>query len=273
MDRVVAERNAKGKDFCKRLGTSIFESVRLARPDESAILKIAVQAPDWRWIRMSSSTSPQLFGLERSVYTRIARLALEEKGVPYSLQEVEIFGPDGVPGSHLGRHPFGRIPVLQHGKFVIYETNAISRYIDEAFQGHSLQPSGVEQRARMNQFIGVLDSYAYRPMVWGVFVQRVSVPLSGGAPDESLIATSLESSSTCLRSMEALMGDAPFLAGESISLADLHAYPMLRYFCLAPEGLATLRRHVRLYHWYRTMLARPSVVSTITSYEQGNERT
>lgn len=222
---------------------------------------------------MPPSTSPLLFGLERSVYTRIARLALEEKEVPYSLQEVEIFGPDGVPDSHLRRHPFGRIPVLQHGAFVIYETSAISRYIDEAFQGKSLQPSEAKQRARMNQFISLLDSYAYRPMVWGVFAQRVSVPSSGGSPDESLIATSLKSSSTCLDSMEALASDAPFLTGKSISLADLHAYPMLRYFCFAPEGLAMLRRHARLYRWYQTMLARPSVVRTTTSYEQGKEQT
>ena len=111
-----------------------------------------------------------LFGLERSVYTRIARLALEEKGIPYSLHEVEIFGPNGVPAEHLLRHPFGRIPVLQHGAFALYETAAITRYIDEAFPGPLLQPREPETRARMNQIIGVLDSYAYRPMVWGVFV-------------------------------------------------------------------------------------------------------
>ena len=42
----------------------------------------------------------QLHGLARSVYTRIVRLALEEKGVAYTLHEVEIFGPDGVPAEH-----------------------------------------------------------------------------------------------------------------------------------------------------------------------------
>lgn len=221
---------------------------------------------------MSSSAPTVLFGLERSVYTRIARLALEEKGAPYSLHEVEIFGPEGVPDSHLSRHPFGRIPVLQHGSFVVYETSAICRYVDEVFRGHTLQPSGVEQRARMNQIIGVLDSYAYRPMVWGVFVQRVSVPLSGGLPDESLIATSLESSCICLGALEALMSDSPFLTGKSVSLADLHAIPMLRYFCLAPEGLAALKHYARLHHWYQAMLVRPSVVSTTGGYEQGKER-
>ena len=36
-----------------------------------------------------------LYGLSRSVYTRIARLALEEKGVDYGFEEVEIFGKGG----------------------------------------------------------------------------------------------------------------------------------------------------------------------------------
>src|SRR5262249_7248917 len=121
-----------------------------------------------------------LYGLARSVYTRIARLVLEEKGVAYDLREVEIFGPSGVPAEHLARHPFGRIPVLAHGDLQLYETAAICRYVDEAFPGPSLQPSTPTGRARMAQIIGLLDSYAYRPMVWGVFVQRVSIPLRGG---------------------------------------------------------------------------------------------
>ena len=111
----------------------------------------------------------QLYGLERSVYTRIARLALEEKGVAYTLHEVEIFGPDGVPPAHRERHPFGRIPAFAHGDFQLYETAAITRYVDEAFDGLALQPADAARRARMNQIISVLDAYAYRPMVWGVW--------------------------------------------------------------------------------------------------------
>lgn len=217
---------------------------------------------------MHAPPTPVLFGLERSVYTRIARLALEEKGVSYSLQEVEIFGPEGVPKEHLQRHPFGRIPVLQHGALSLYETSAITRYVDEAFPGPALQPSRPLQRAWMNQVIGLLDSYAYRPMVWGVFVQRVRVPLSGGIPDEPQIASSLQSSATCLGALEALLDSAPFFAGEAMSLADLHAFPMLRYLCLAPEGLALFRPHLMLLRWYEAMLARPSVAKTAGRYEQ-----
>ena len=36
-----------------------------------------------------------LFGAEYSVYTRIVRLALEEKGVSYRLEPVDIFAEDG----------------------------------------------------------------------------------------------------------------------------------------------------------------------------------
>ena len=114
-----------------------------------------------------------LYGLTRSVYTRIARLVLQEKGVAYTLHEVEIFGPSGVPEAHRTRHPFGRIPALEHDGFWLYETGAITRYVDDAFAGPSLQPGNPQTRARMNQIISVLDSYGYRPMVWHVFVERI----------------------------------------------------------------------------------------------------
>ena len=219
-------------------------------------------------MRTSPPIPPLLFGLERSVYTRIARLALEEKEVLYSLHEVEIFGFGGAPQQHFERHPFGRIPVLQHGDFSLYETGAITRYVDEAFPGPALQPAGPPpQRARMNQVISLLDAYAYRPMVWGVFVQRVRIPLNGGVPNEAEIASSLRSAASCLNALETLLGPASFLAGECISLADLHAFPILRYFCLTPEGCSLLKPRLTLLRWYEAMLTRPSVSRTVTQYE------
>lgn len=211
-----------------------------------------------------------LFGLARSVYTRIARLSLEEKGVPYTLEAVEIFGPTGVPPDHLRRHPFGRIPVLAHGDFSLFETAAICRYVDEAFSGPALQPLAAGARARMSQLIGLLDSYAYRPMVWGVFVQRVRVPLQGGAADEALISASLQQSRTALAAIASLMDDSPFLVGSALSLADLHAYPMLKYLSLAPEGAAAIAEHPRIATWLARFAERPSVQRTLTPYEQSS---
>jgi glutathione S-transferase len=212
-----------------------------------------------------------LYGLERSVYTRMARLALDEKGVSYSLHEVEIFGADGVPRDHLLRHPFGRIPVLEHGGFWLYETAAITRYIDEAFSGPKLQPVELHDRARMNQILGMLDSYAYRPMVWGVFVERVRVPLSGGTADESKVAESLAAARTCLSALASIIECRPFLVGGAISLADLHAFPIIAYFSLAPEGQRVIAEYPALERWLAMMNSRASVQGTRSKYELERE--
>ena len=208
-----------------------------------------------------------LYGLSRSVYTRIARLALEEKGVRYTLQEVEIFGPGGAPAEHLARQPFGRIPAFAHDGIVLYETGAITRYVDEAFAGTRLQPQEPRARARMNQAIGIVDSYAYRPMIWGVFAARIVAPEEGIQPDENLVAESLAKSRTCCRALEDILDGNRYFAGDEVSLADLHALPMLLYFSMTQEGSDTLSAHPRLRAWLDFTAARPSVQRTQGKFE------
>jgi glutathione S-transferase len=210
-----------------------------------------------------------LHGLHRSVYTRIAAMTLLEKGISFELQEVEIFGPTGVPALHLERHPFGRIPVLQRGDLLLYETQAICRYVDEAFDGPKLQPGAPLARARMAQTVGVLDSYAYRPMVWDVFVQRVGASLRGQPADEAVIEAAMPKVRTVLRVLSELLGPAPYFGGDMLSLADLHAYPMLTLLSLAAEGDAAIREHSSLVGWFANLSGRPSAVKTKTKYEQG----
>src|SRR6476646_1898821 len=105
-----------------------------------------------------------LHGYRYSVYTRIARLALAEKGVAYERVEVDPFAPD-VPASYLALHPFGRVPTIVHDGFALYETGAITRYIDRGFGGPALQPDDARALARMDQIVGVVDAYGYWPMV------------------------------------------------------------------------------------------------------------
>ncbi len=101
-----------------------------------------------------------IHGATYSTYTRTVLLALHEKSVEYTLTEVDILNPPLSP-EHLTLHPWGRIPVLEHGGFHLYETAAIARYIDEAFPGLALQPGTARGRARMAQIISILDSYGY----------------------------------------------------------------------------------------------------------------
>jgi glutathione S-transferase len=203
--------------------------------------------------------TPALFGAAYSVYVRSARLALEEKGVPYRLEEVDVFAPGGPPAAYRQRHPFGRIPAFEHDGFHLYETGAITRYVDEAFAGPPLQPADPKRRARMNQAISILDNYAYRTLVWDIFVERVRAPKQGRTADEQKIAAALPKAATCLAALQAIMGDGEYLTGETLTLADLHAAPMVAYFRLAAEGASLLERHPALASWWQRMARRRSV--------------
>jgi glutathione S-transferase len=196
-----------------------------------------------------------LHGYHYSVYLRIARLALAEKGVTYDRVEVNPFAPD-VPASYLALHPFGRVPTLVHDGFTLYETGAITRYIDRAFPGPLLQPTGAQALARMDQIIGIVDAYAYFPMVRQVFANAVFRPRLGQPADPLEIERGLAASAKVLAALEPLVGD------EGVTLADLHLGAMMAYFVMAPSGADLLARQPRLGTWWRRIGQRPSVATT-----------
>jgi len=211
---------------------------------------------------MQPAGHPIVFGAPYSVYVRAVRLTLEEKGVPYEVVPVDIFASGGPPPEHRSRHPFGRIPAFEHAGFCLYEAGAITRYVDEAFPGPRLQPDDARGRARMNQIISILDSYAYRTLVWEIYVERVARPASGAASDEQKIAGALPKAEICLSALAELMGDAPWLTGTAITLADLHAAPIVAVFRLAPEGAILLDHETRLREWWERISTRPSFLRT-----------
>jgi glutathione S-transferase len=215
----------------------------------------------------SLSNRPIVFGAAYSVYVRAVRLALHEKGVAYDHVEVDVFAPSGPPAEHLARHPFGRIPAFEHDGFRLYESNAIERYVDAAFEGPPLQPPEPRAQARMNQALSVLDSYCYRTLVREIFVEQVRAPSTGRMPDEACIAAALPRAEICLRALTEIGGSGPWLAGPMLTLADLHAAPMFVYFRLAREGAAAIARHPRIAGWLDAMMARPSLAATRSPLE------
>jgi glutathione S-transferase len=203
-----------------------------------------------------------LHGFRFSVYVRVARIALAEKGLAYEHVEIDPFLPD-VPREYLDLHPFGRVPALVDGDFVLYETEAITRYIDEAFPGPALQPNEPRQRARMAQVISIIDSYGYQSMVRQVAGERVFARFRGRTPDEALIRTGLERSHRVLDALEAIApGSSPIAGGENWSLADFHLTPMMAYFTAAPEGKEAVARYTRLSAWWEVIRERVSVKDT-----------
>ncbi len=202
-----------------------------------------------------------LHGPNYSTYARTARLALEEKGVPYTLNEVDILTGKGHAPDHLARHPWGKVPAFEHDGFLLFETLAITRYVDEAFPGPALQPADPRARARMTQLCGIVDSYGYGAIVGKLFWQEAVVPLQGGTPDAALAAEGLTGAEQALSVIESLM-EGGLLCGDALSLADLHLVPVVEYLRMTKGGAVALAARPKLAAWWEKMNARPAVVAT-----------
>jgi glutathione S-transferase len=203
----------------------------------------------------------ELHGYQFSVYTRIARIVLAEKSVSYTRIEVDPF-QDFVPEQYRAMHPFLRVPTLVHDDFVLYETSAISRYVDDSFDGPLLQPSNFRERAKMAQIISVIDNYGYWPMVRQVASQRIFRPLAGERADEQEVQRGLKKSIQVLDAIEELITGRQFLVGTQLSLCDIHLAPMIAYFAMTAEGVTALSGRRRLSRWWTHMKEYPSVVAT-----------
>lgn len=203
----------------------------------------------------------QLHGYQYSVYAWIARLAMRAKGISYKWVEVNPFAED-VPTEYLAMHPFGRVPTLVNGDFVLFETSAITRYVDEAFQGPALQPIKAEDRGRVSQIISVIDSYAYWPLVRQVFSHGVFRPRLGHPADPTEYQRGLETAPLVLRALDQLASGGGFLVAESLSLADIHLAPMIAYFTSDPNGETLFNQHDRLAIWWSAMSLEKHFVET-----------
>lgn len=202
-----------------------------------------------------------LHGYRYSVYVRIVRLVLAEKGLAYESVDVNPFAAE-VPAGHRALHPFGRVPALVHDGFALYETGAITRYLDRAFPRPALQPQAPRLLARMDQIIAVVDAYAYWPLVRQVFVHDVMRPHLGTEGDPQELQKGLDASARALDALEALAAADSWLTGPDLTLADLHLGAMVAYFVQSPRGAALLAERPRLAAWWQRLQERPSVTAT-----------
>lgn len=201
-----------------------------------------------------------LHGYRYSVYNRIARLALHQKDVAYTTVEVDPFAD--LDPAYLKLHPFGRVPALTHGTFTVFETRAITRYIDQAFAGPPLQPADTKALARMDQVTGIIDNYGYWPMVRQVFSQRVFCPLEGEPSNEDEIVAGLAASRQVLAVLNDIAEEGLVLNGRDFTLADCHLAPMIDYFIRADEGRDALLAYPTLHSWWERVSIMPALEST-----------
>ena len=196
-----------------------------------------------------------------SPYGRAVLAALEEKGAPYRVARVDPRMRN--EPSHLALHPFGRVPVLDHGEFRLYETQAILRYLDRVLTQPPLTPADPRQAARMDQLMNINDWYLFLGFSRIVVFQRIVGPrLTGSTPDEAAIAAAMPAGNTVVAEIARLLGENRFLVGAELSLADLIVAPQIDMLAQTPEWAELVAPHAKLRSWLERMLERVSFRAT-----------
>ena len=202
-----------------------------------------------------------VYTVPSSPYARAVLATLEEKRVDYRLSPLAPAGIKSEP--HLSRHPFGRMPAVEHDGFRLYETQAILRYIDRIFPGPSLTPADPKAAARMDQLMNINDWYLFQGVANVIVFHRVIGPrLLGVTPDEAAIAAAMPQAYVVFGEFAQLLGSQPCFAGDQLSLADLMVAPQLDFFAGTPEWAPLTANKPNLLAWLDRMNRRASMQAT-----------
>jgi glutathione S-transferase len=149
-------------------------------------------------------------------------LALEHKGIDYTLDVLSIDAGDLKSERYRAINPRGKAPAIVHDGFALYESGAIVEYLEENFPGPSLWPRDPQARAIARRMMSESDNYLYPPL------RRILDELlfKGGAPpDHDVVVAAREEASENL-SLFATYISGTYLAGELPSATDYAVYPL-----------------------------------------------
>ncbi len=170
----------------------------------------------------------KVYGHPASTCTRKVLCLLAEKGVSAEFVMVDIMKGAQKSDEHLARHPFGVVPAFEDDDgFVLYESRAILRYLDAKLEGAHLSPKSLQDRARMEQWISVEQSY-FSPPAMKAILEVFFAPMKGTTPDADVIAKGKADAAKALDVIERALVGKEFLVGE-FSLADITYAPYLQY--------------------------------------------
>ena len=130
----------------------------------------------------------------------------------------------------------------------------------------ALVPGDARMAARMDQLISITGCYV-APRISGAlsFPRRVA-PMFGIPVDEEAVAAAIDPAAETLDEIARLLGDQPFLAGDTITLADLMLAPHISFLPDFEEGRQIIAPHANLAAWVSRIETRPSM--TATSWER-----
>ena len=205
-----------------------------------------------------------VYGGSVSPFVRKVRVVLAEKGVPYSLEQVNPFAP---PPEFLQISPLKRIPVMRDTDLsepnTLPDSSVICDYLEHKYPAPALFPADPFLRARALWFEEYADTSLAQSIGPGLFFERIIKKLLRQQPDETVCATTLKDKiPPVFDYLEKEVGDREFLVGSAFSIADISVGTMLVNFEHAGET-PDAKRWPRLAAYIKRIHERPSFAACL----------
>jgi glutathione S-transferase len=199
---------------------------------------------------ISSSTCP---------FAQRTRMVLAAKGVPFSLTEISL---DDKPDWFRKLSPYGKVPILRHGKNVLWESSVINEYLEEVFPEPAMLPKDRFRRALARVWI----DFANVRMVPHVYKFMLRQDRDGQELQrERLTEAVVFMERQGLRELS----DGPFWMGDTPNLVDFTFFPHVQRFVVLARyrSFAIPPECTRLLAWIEAMHRVPAVKTTRPSDE------
>jgi glutathione S-transferase len=200
-----------------------------------------------------------LYGTAVSTYVRTVRLLLAEAKIDYDLEDIGIFNGDNKTQVYLAKHPFGKVPTIEIDGQTIYETAAITYYINQKLAGGKFSPPDLLMQTRMHQIMAIIDSYLYAPAIGTIVIQNLIVPDRGGTTDRQAVQNAIPPTQKALKAIEDLIVGTPFLVGSTIGIADFYLIPIFVYLAQTPQFNLVTANTPKLTVWWNEVKTLASV--------------
>ena len=217
--------------------------------------------------------------------SRRVRFCLAEKELDYESRPMDLFAFEHHSPEYKAINPNGVVPALVHDGTPLVESTIINEYLDEVFPAAPLRPAAPLARAAMRVWTKFIDDVCLPAILvcnWNQVMHPIAREWSDAEREARLAAVPTEERREIWRRMarepfseaevaaatgqlcdgvarmEVALAEAPWLAGDSLSLADINMTPYVRRVVdLAPDALSPAR-HPKAADWWQRITARPA---------------
>jgi len=194
----------------------------------------------------------KIWGRLTSVNVQKVVWAADEMGLEYErLDAGGAFGIVQTP-EYRAMNPNSLVPVIEDDGFVLWESNAIARYLAAKHAAGALWPEDVRLRADVDRWMD-WQATTFTPAMRDAFWQLIRTPAQ--KRDSAVLGQSIAASEKAAALLDAHLEGRDFVAGDAFTLADIvNGCAAHRWLALPCEKA----RRPNLERWYGTLKSRPA---------------